>query len=482
MLDALGNPQRAYRVVHVAGTNGKGSTCAMIDARPALRPVDFAPGCSPRRIWSSRRNGFRSTGIAVTPDQFQRAFSVVHETAETLDLDCHPTYFETVTAMGFWLFRELGVETAVVEVGLGGRLDATNVVEPALTVITPVDFDHEIYLGHTLEVDRGGKGGHSEARRSGGIRAAAAGSGGGARPARRRSSEIAVSDKRLKTFEVRDLRDRRARVADFSGIRALPACGRTSGGQRDHSRVWRWNLWASLRRGSQTRDGRAGWNTSRRIPTSFSTARITPPALARWRDIWSDSMQHRKLQLIYGAMRDKAVEEIAGILFPLAHDLIFTAPDYSRALRPEALAEIAGRGETAPSVADALELAREGRDADDVIVITGSLFLVGEARAHVSKQVEPPTAHQISGAGPRLRSSRCCRTPTASEIPENPRLVIICLKSCAACDSGGRCSSVIFRTSSAVTVRPSCSFAPCFTHCHTCARQISAVAASSIRL
>jgi dihydrofolate synthase/folylpolyglutamate synthase len=86
--------------------------------------------------------------------------------------------------------------------------------------------------------------------------------------------------------------------------------------------------------------------------------------------------------MIYGAMRDKAVEEIAGILFPIAHHLIFTAPHSNqRALRPEALVEIAGRGEMATTVAEALRLARERADAEDVIVITGSLFLVGEARA-----------------------------------------------------------------------------------------------------
>ncbi len=85
--------------------------------------------------------------------------------------------------------------------------------------------------------------------------------------------------------------------------------------------------------------------------------------------------------MIYGAMRDKAIEEIAGVLFPIAAELIFTAPIAPRALRPEALLEIAGRGETAETIAQALENARSRADADDVIVITGSLFLVGEARA-----------------------------------------------------------------------------------------------------
>jgi dihydrofolate synthase/folylpolyglutamate synthase len=89
----------------------------------------------------------------------------------------------------------------------------------------------------------------------------------------------------------------------------------------------------------------------------------------------------RKLWLIYGAMRDKAVEEVAGILFPLAHELTFTAIKSSRALRPEALAELAGRGQTAPDIGAALAAVRSQASADDAVMITGSLFLVGEARA-----------------------------------------------------------------------------------------------------
>jgi dihydrofolate synthase/folylpolyglutamate synthase len=93
----------------------------------------------------------------------------------------------------------------------------------------------------------------------------------------------------------------------------------------------------------------------------------------------------KRLWLIYGAMRDKAIEEIAGILFPLADELIFTAPASDRALRPEALLDLAGRGHTAPDITGALDLLRrraaEEDISEDVVVITGSLFLVGEARA-----------------------------------------------------------------------------------------------------
>src|SRR5580704_11451263 len=200
VLAALGDPQLAYRVVHVAGTNGKGSTCAMIEA--GLRAAGIRTGLftSPHLIEPTER--IRIDGIPVTPEQFQQAFEVVHNCAERLDLDCHPTYFETVTAMGFWLFRELGVETAVVETGLGGRLDATNVTQPVLTVITPIDFDHEAYLGHTLEAISGEKAGILKA----GVPAVFARQ----RPEAAavldaRAAELGVRVVRAEEFEIRDL-------------------------------------------------------------------------------------------------------------------------------------------------------------------------------------------------------------------------------------------------------------------------------------
>jgi dihydrofolate synthase/folylpolyglutamate synthase len=88
----------------------------------------------------------------------------------------------------------------------------------------------------------------------------------------------------------------------------------------------------------------------------------------------------RRIWLVYGAMRDKAIDEVAGVLFPMAAELVLTAPDTSRALRPEALAEFAGRGHIKPTVESAIAYARAAAADDDVIVITGSLFVVGEAR------------------------------------------------------------------------------------------------------
>jgi dihydrofolate synthase/folylpolyglutamate synthase len=372
VLAALGDPQTAFRVVHVAGTNGKGSTCAMIDA--GLRAARIRTGLftSPHLVEPTER--IQIDGIAVSPEQFRQAFQIVHHAAEQLDLDCHPTYFETVTAMAFWLFRELRVDTAVVEVGLGGRLDATNVVNPALTVITAIDFDHEIYLGHTIEAIAGEKAGILKP----GVPAVFAKQRAEAAAVLdRRAAELGIRVRRAEEFPIRDL-EIDARGAHFSGI----YCPLPGEHQIDNAVA----AALALNELGVSPKGIADARWPGRLehiapnPDIILDGAHNPAgarALARYLErFYSD----RKLWLIYGAMRDKAVEEIAGILFPLAAELIFTAPDYSRALRPEALVEIAGRGEIAASVHEALARARAGATVDDVIVITGSLFVVGEAR------------------------------------------------------------------------------------------------------
>jgi len=373
VLEALENPQRAFRVVHVAGTNGKGSTCAMIEAGLRASGVRTGLFTSPHLVEPTER--IQISAIQVTPEQFQRAFTVVHETAESLDLDCHPTYFETVTAMGFWLFRELRVETAVVEVGLGGRLDATNVVEPALAVITPIDFDHEIYLGHTIESIAQEKAGILKP----GVPAVFARQRGDAAAVlEQRAAQLGIPVRRAADFEIRNL-EIDARGSRFSGI-VCPLAGEH---QIDNT------ITAALALKSLGVDPRGIRET--RWPGRLEHVAPNPDiildgahnpagarAVARYLDRFYPD---RALHLVFGAMRDKSVEEIAGVLFSYARDLILTAADNPRAVRPEILAELAGRGETAPDVATAIRLARGRASADDLILITGSLFLVGEARA-----------------------------------------------------------------------------------------------------
>jgi dihydrofolate synthase / folylpolyglutamate synthase len=383
LLEALGNPQRQFRVVHVAGTNGKGSTCAMIEA--GLRAAGIRTGLftSPHLIEPTER--IQIDGIPVTPEQFSCAFEMVHRTAETCGLDCHPTYFETVTAMGFWLFREMDVETAVVEVGLGGRLDATNAVEPALTVITPVDFDHEAYLGRTIEAIAGEKAGILKP----GVPAVFARQRPEAEAVlRARANELAAPLIHAEQFKIENL-EIDARGSRFSGL-ICPLAGEH---QVDNAIAAALALVAL----GVSPEGIAQARWPARLehvapnPDIILDGAHNPAGARALAAYLTRFYSGRRIWLIYGAMRDKAVEEIAGILFPLAAELIFTAPASDRALRPQALVELAGRGETAPNVAAALEMVRlrgaqediSAREdiSDDAVVITGSLFLAGEARA-----------------------------------------------------------------------------------------------------
>ena len=372
VLEALGNPERAFRVVHVAGTNGKGSTCAMIDA--GLRAADVRTGLftSPHLIEPTER--IQIDGIPVSPAAFERAFNAVHETAEKLDLDCHPTYFETVTAMAFWLFREMRVNTAVIEVGLGGRLDSTNTVQPALTVITPIDFDHEAYLGHTIEAIASEKAGILKP----GVPAVFARQRPEAAAVlEARAIELRVPVTHAEDFEIRDL-EIDARGSRFSGI-TCPLAG-------EHQVDNAVTAALALRSLGVSTDGIADTRWPGRLehvapnPDIILDGAHNPAgarALARYIERF---YKGRKLWMIYGAMRDKAIEEVAGVLFPLAGELVLTAPDSTRSLRPDALTELAGRGHTEPNVEAALAYTRERADADDVILVTGSLYLVGEAR------------------------------------------------------------------------------------------------------
>jgi dihydrofolate synthase / folylpolyglutamate synthase len=377
VLAALGDPQKSFRSVHVAGTNGKGSTCAMVEA--GLRAAGVRTGLytSPHLIEPLER--IQVDGLPVSREQFTRAFDRVHEAAMRLDLDCHPTYFETVTAMGFWLFRELEVETTVVETGLGGRLDATNVIQPAVTAITAIDFDHEAHLGHTIEAIAGEKAGILKP----GVPAVFARQRPDAEVVlEARARELGVRLARAADFEIRDL-EIDARGCSFNGLRC-PLAGEH---QVDNA------ITAVLVLGELgvAPEGIADARWPGRLecvspnPDVILDGAHNPAGARALRRYLERFYAGRKLWMIYGTMRDKAVEEIAEILFPLAQELILTAPDAPRAVRPEALRELAGRGRVAADFTSALEIVNAGVAADDVVVATGSLFLIGEARVAYSK-------------------------------------------------------------------------------------------------
>src|SRR6516225_5335372 len=157
LMERLGRPDRTYPIVHIAGTNGKGSTAAFLES--ILRAAGFRTGLNTSPHLERINERIRINGEEVSDQIFAETFTRVQEVIEELlaagRLEAHPTYFECVTALAFEVFARERVEFAVVEVGLGGRLDATNIVRPQVSVITRIDFDHENYLGHSLrEISR----------------------------------------------------------------------------------------------------------------------------------------------------------------------------------------------------------------------------------------------------------------------------------------------------------------------------------------
>ena len=152
LVGGLGHPERAFRSVHVAGTNGKGSVTAMVDSVLRAAGHRSARYTSPHLVDLAER--FVIDGSPVAREDLARAVGTVRDIVDRLQasgtLDVHPTFFEVTTAAAFELFRSAAVETAVCEVGLGGRLDATNVLVPMAAAITSIGFDHEQYLGTTL--------------------------------------------------------------------------------------------------------------------------------------------------------------------------------------------------------------------------------------------------------------------------------------------------------------------------------------------
>lgn len=151
LLDILGNPHKGIKIIHVAGTNGKGSTCAMIDS--ILRSAGFKVGLYTSPYLEVFNERMRVNGENISDDDLARLTDKVHAAVMYMRENNlgSPTEFEVVTAIGFLYFKEQSVDFLVLEVGMGGRLDATNVVTPMVSVITPISLDHQQYLGNTLE-------------------------------------------------------------------------------------------------------------------------------------------------------------------------------------------------------------------------------------------------------------------------------------------------------------------------------------------
>jgi len=364
----LGDPQRAFRTIHVAGTNGKGSTCAMIAS--ALGAALYT---SPHLVEPTER--IVIGGKPATKEQFARAFEQVHAVSEEMiaagELESHPTYFETVTLMAFCLFKEARVEWAVIEVGLGGRLDATNIVTPEVCVITPVDYDHEAWLGKSIESIAFEKAGILKPNTPAVI---APQHPAAMRVIEDRAREVGAE---LIPVAVPDA------VVDAWGSQfAIEGITYTCQLAGRHQVVNAATAIAACKRVGLDARGiaKAKWPGRLEKIGKFILDGAHNPAGARALAAYIGEFHAgKKIGLIYGAMRDKSVEEIVAELFPLAYEVVVTAPGQARALRPEAILEMEphARARAAASIGDALESDFES----ELIFITGSLYLVGEARA-----------------------------------------------------------------------------------------------------
>jgi dihydrofolate synthase/folylpolyglutamate synthase len=380
LLGALDNPHWACKWIHVAGTNGKGSTSAMIEG--GLRAAGVRTGLytSPHLVEPTER--IQIAGVPVSPDQFAAAFARVHETAERMvasnTLDMHPTYFETVTAMAFLLFADAKLDTVVLEVGLGGRLDATNVVTPELCVITPIDFDHQIFLGDTIEQIAAEKAGILKP----GVPAVFA--------AQRPEAEAVLRAHALGPFTL----SRDWPVTDLAieahgsrfRLRGIPiTCPLAGEHQVENARV----AAIALNQVGISPDGIAATRWPARLeqvsehPEIVIDGAHNPAGVRALVSYIRRFYSGRRLWIVYGALRDKAVAEMASLLFPLADRLILTAPANARAMPPEGMAAPGAR--ITHSVAEAIALLSEAAP-NDVIFIAGSLYLAGEARALLVKQ------------------------------------------------------------------------------------------------
>jgi dihydrofolate synthase/folylpolyglutamate synthase len=387
VLAALDNPHRRGRFIHVAGTNGKGSTCAMIAS--ALRTAGFRTGfySSPHLV--DPRERIQINGAPIAERAWIAAFEEVHQAAETLlardEIDAHPSFFETVTAMAFVAFAREGVEVVSLETGLGGRLDATNVVTPEVAVITPIDFDHEAFLGSSIE---------SIAAEKAGILKA----GCPAVFSAQRAEAFAVLDRRALELDIPVTLSSRWRVEDarlekfrsrFTLVadEAIPVeCPLAGEHQIENARTAAAALSVFGLPAAAIASGIAGTAWPGRLERVATNPDIIldgahnpagAKALARYlRRFFRDE----PVRIVYGAMRDKAVEEVTETLFPLATEVILTAPAQPRAFNPESLAESIDHpsARTAASIEEALRMTRE---RPMTTFVTGSLFLVGEARA-----------------------------------------------------------------------------------------------------
>jgi dihydrofolate synthase/folylpolyglutamate synthase len=402
LCERLGQPQRAFESVHVAGTNGKGSTAAMLDS--ILRAAGLRTGLYTSPHLERINERIRLDGQEISDADFAANFTRLHKTIEELlaagQLAAHPTFFECITALAFEFFAGTHAQFAVCEVGMGGRLDATNILVPEVAVITQIDFDHENYLGHSIEEIAAEKAGIIKP----GARVVSAAEHLIARVVvRRRVAEQGAFLVEIENeFRIENITSHEGCFAftaistdSGAGIRlTLPLPGRFQI-RNALTAVAAARMLAE--RGAPIDDAAIARGIAATVwpgrleriadqPEIYLDGTHNPAGAREIAVFWETHLHGRNIYLVYGALRDKAVDEIAGLLFPRASAVILTSPAQSRAISAPVLAEMTGhqarRAEVVPDPNLAFERALELASPDDVIFVTGSLYLVGALRRY----------------------------------------------------------------------------------------------------
>lgn len=405
--ERMGHPERKFASVHIAGTNGKGSTAAMLASIIQAAGLRCGLYTSPHLVRINER--IRLDGMDISDEQFEESFTRVLATVEELlasgTLAAHPTYFECVTAMAFDFFARAGVEIAVIEVGLGGRLDSTNVIIPEVAAITQIDFDHENFLGHSIE--------EIAAEKAGIIKPGVCVVSGAENPAareviRRRAAEqgarLVEIDEicRVSRLSAEDGRYRfRVSLADDRGNGsareleiALPLAGRFQV-RNALTAITAARMLAQRRfaisdnaiiQGIQSVRWPGRLERLREGPAVYLDGTHNPAGAREVLTFWREHLAGRRIHLIYGAMRDKAIDEVAGLLFPHAATVILTQSPQPRSLSAQTLAQmtshLAENVEVIREPGAALDRGLEIAKPDDVVFATGSLYLAGDLRRH----------------------------------------------------------------------------------------------------
>lgn len=411
LLQAMDHPERAFPSVLIAGTNGKGSTAATLASILIASGLKTGLYTSPHLVRINERIRVNRNDIA--DDDFAKLHGEVDRVAEKLveqgALPWHPSFFEMMTAIAFAHFAHESVEIAVLEVGMGGRLDATNVVEPRVSVITDISLDHQKFLGNTLgEIAREKVGiirpggvvvtlpQQPEANDVIGNTILELGAQGVSAaqyvpPVSPNSGEYRVPRTEKDAisryqYPLQVLGQQILVQTPLTGRHqlrnvALAVAAAEELNKQGFSQVTPWAIQHGIRETRwpgrfQTFSAKAGW------PETVLDVAHNPAGAWALRSALSERYDDRPLIFVFGAMRDKAISEMAEILFPLAQKVIATRPENPRSASPEEIQQAGRRTgadiQAVTEVPSALEHARRTAGANSVLVVTGSIYLVGE--------------------------------------------------------------------------------------------------------